>query len=140
MLLLYNNNLASKFNLTSKQVYDYLINEQYSNLPNIKHIKSVLHNKILELNVYYDDLSYTLIEEDKKMDLIDVMANVGGTLGLFLGVSFLSFFVEFFSFYLFYATNIVLNLNFKGIGRIDCRNLHLPLSKSFRSEIKIFQI
>ena len=40
----------------------------------------------------YNELKETIIEESEKMSDIDFIANIGGTLGLFLGVSFLSFF------------------------------------------------
>ena len=44
----------------------------------------------LSLNIYYDSFSNTKIEEVAKTELIDLIANIGGTLGLFLGVSVLS--------------------------------------------------
>ena len=43
------------------------------------------------VNLYYDEIKYTLMEESPAMEIMDLIANVGGTLGLFLGVSFLSF-------------------------------------------------
>jgi hypothetical protein len=43
------------------------------------------------LNVYYDQLSYTQISKDAKLDLVDLISGIGGLLGLFLGMSFLSF-------------------------------------------------
>lgn len=43
------------------------------------------------VNIYYDEIKYTVMEESPAMEIIDLIANVGGTLGLFLGVSFLSF-------------------------------------------------
>ena len=42
------------------------------------------------LRVYYDDLKYTLIEQKPKIELFGLISNVGGTLGLFLGFSFIS--------------------------------------------------
>ena len=50
-----------------------------------------LQNSVSALNVYYDDLSYTLISQQPKLQLVDLISNVGGLLGLFIGVSFLSF-------------------------------------------------
>ena len=41
--------------------------------------------------IYYSDLKYTLIKENKKMILVDLISSIGGTLGLFIGISFLSF-------------------------------------------------
>ena len=48
-------------------------------------------NTNLTLNIYFESWSYTTIEEIPKTDLFDLIANIGGTLGLFLGLSVLSF-------------------------------------------------
>jgi hypothetical protein len=42
------------------------------------------------LRVYYQDLKYTLIKQQPKIELFGLISNVGGTLGLFLGFSFIS--------------------------------------------------
>lgn len=41
--------------------------------------------------VYYKDLGYQQYDEVEKTTLPDLAANIGGLLGLFLGMSFLSF-------------------------------------------------
>ena len=45
--------------------------------------------------VYYSNLEYTLISELIKTTASDLVSNLGGTLGLYVGVSFLSL-AEFF--------------------------------------------
>ena len=45
----------------------------------------------LAVRIYFDDLSYTLVSESPKTELVDMIANVGGLLGLFMGMSLLSF-------------------------------------------------
>jgi hypothetical protein len=42
------------------------------------------------LRVYYEDLKYTLIKQQAKIELFGLISNVGGTLGLFIGFSFIS--------------------------------------------------
>jgi hypothetical protein len=42
------------------------------------------------IRVYYDDLKYTLIKQQPKIELFGLISNVGGTLGLFLSFSFIS--------------------------------------------------
>ena len=42
------------------------------------------------LYVYYKDLKYTLIKQEPKTETFDFISNIGGILGLFLGISFLS--------------------------------------------------
>ena len=41
--------------------------------------------------VYYKDLKYTLISQEAKSETFNFISNIGGILGLFLGISFLSF-------------------------------------------------
>jgi hypothetical protein len=47
-------------------------------------------NSIVMVNLYYNSLSYTWSEEDVACDWICVLANIGGTLGLFMGAGILS--------------------------------------------------
>ena len=61
-------------------------------------------------SIYYSNLEYTLISQIPKTKTFDLVSNIGGTLGLFVGVSFISF-VEIFEivweifFYFFQAQN-----------------------------------
>jgi amiloride-sensitive sodium channel subunit alpha/amiloride-sensitive sodium channel subunit gamma len=50
-----------------------------------------LKKSTLAINIYYEDLKYTVIQEAPTTDIITLIASMGGTLGLFIGVSFLSF-------------------------------------------------
>ena len=43
------------------------------------------------LNIYYSDLKYTNISEKPMSSIFDIVSNIGGILGLFIGISFLSF-------------------------------------------------
>jgi len=43
------------------------------------------------IRIYYNELKYTLISEDPKTEAFNFVSNIGGILGLFLGISFLSF-------------------------------------------------
>ena len=45
---------------------------------------------VAHLFVYYDTLSFTQIDEAPQIDLVTLIANIGGNLGLFLGVSLFS--------------------------------------------------
>ncbi len=54
----------------------------------------LLKQSVLSLNVYFDQLSYTQISREAKLEIVDLVSGIGGLLGLFLGMSFLSF-VEF---------------------------------------------
>jgi hypothetical protein len=47
-------------------------------------------NSIIKFNIYYDSLSYTVTTESAAMDVVALLSNMGGTLGLFLGVSVLT--------------------------------------------------
>ena len=43
-----------------------------------------------KVNIFYESLSYVLTTESPKMDIISLLASIGGNLGLFLGVSVFS--------------------------------------------------
>lgn len=51
----------------------------------------LLKRSMVQISVFYKDLGYEQYEEFAKTELIDLVSNIGGTLGLFLGMSFLSF-------------------------------------------------
>jgi len=50
-----------------------------------------LKRSVLSLNVYYEHMSYTYINQKPKTKLFDLISNVGGLFGICLGASFLSF-------------------------------------------------
>ena len=43
------------------------------------------------VNIYYDYIGYTQISETPSQLVVDLLSSIGGTMGLYLGVSFLSF-------------------------------------------------
>ena len=51
-----------------------------------------LKQSIASVNINYNQLGYTQINEIQKISVTDLVTNIGGTMGLFLGLSFLSFF------------------------------------------------
>ena len=59
---------------------------------NTKITPDMAKNSIVRVNIYYEALSYTLSVESPKIDIAAFLANIGGTISLFLGVSVLSIF------------------------------------------------
>jgi hypothetical protein len=45
-----------------------------------------------EIRVYYRNLRFTVITQDAKMNISDLISNIGGTVSLFVGLSFVSLF------------------------------------------------
>jgi len=45
----------------------------------------------VRFRVYYKTLKHTVINQSPKMILSDLISNIGGIIGVFLGISFLSF-------------------------------------------------
>ena len=45
---------------------------------------------VVSVNIFYESLSYKITTESPKMDLVSLLASIGGNLGLFLGVSLFS--------------------------------------------------
>ncbi len=56
-----------------------------------------LRRSVFGLNVYYDELNFAKTSEVEKTSVIDLIAAIGGYLGLTIGISFLSF-VDMFDF------------------------------------------
>jgi hypothetical protein len=48
-------------------------------------------DNLISIDIYYDNLEYTSISQLPKMDTFHLIASIGGDLGLFIGISFLSF-------------------------------------------------
>ena len=48
-------------------------------------------DNLVNFNLFYTSLDYTMIDQIGKMDGFDLISNIGGNLGLFIGISFLSF-------------------------------------------------
>ena len=48
-------------------------------------------NNLISIDIYYENLEYTSIIQLPKMDIFDLISNIGSNLSLFIGVSFLSF-------------------------------------------------
>jgi len=89
----------------------YQISTAFSNYPSYNYAKNLLmtnpmitskfqnetltydliKQSVLSLNIYYDKLSYIQISKDTKTEIVDLVSGIGGLLGLFLGMSFLSF-------------------------------------------------
>ena len=42
---------------------------------------------MVKINIFYDSMAYNLVTESPKMNLVSLLASIGGNLGLFLGVS-----------------------------------------------------
>jgi hypothetical protein len=51
----------------------------------------VLRDNTLAVRIYFEDTSYVYITENPKTVLVDLIATIGGILGLFLGISVSSY-------------------------------------------------
>jgi len=49
-----------------------------------------LKKSVYMVSIYFEDLKYTLISQQAKTNLMDLVSSIGGSLGLFMGASFLS--------------------------------------------------
>jgi hypothetical protein len=70
---------------------------------------SLVRSSFLMLNVYYDEMFYTLIDDAPALTMDQLIALIGGNLGLFLGISLMSL-VESFEL-LFYSIFLSFKLN-----------------------------
>ena len=66
-----------------------IIQAKYTNPSDLTY--DSLKRNLVQISVFYRDLGYQQLEELENMSLLDLISGFGGTLGLFLGMSFLSF-------------------------------------------------
>ncbi|CAF0803389.1 unnamed protein product [Brachionus calyciflorus] len=66
--------------------YDALIKKGARNFTSYSNVKE----SILAVNVYFDDIGYTFVEEKPSKTIEQLVADIGGFLGLCIGISFLS--------------------------------------------------
>ena len=52
--------------------------------------ENVVLQSVVKLKIFYDSLSYTISTESPQMDIVSLIANIGGNLGLFMGVCLFS--------------------------------------------------
>ena len=98
--------LSTSFSLFPSDSYgNYLLNNSIRNsktesisqnvIKNLKaknlSLEEYIQKSLISLNLFYEEFKYTSINEVPKFTLIDLIANLGGIMGLFLGMSFLSF-------------------------------------------------
>ena len=80
-------------NYPSKSEYNNIVNNTPLNNGSFTYI-----NNFVKVNVFYADTQYELITESPAISAVNLLSDLGGTLGLFLGFSMLSFIevIEFF--------------------------------------------
>ena len=49
-----------------------------------------MNKNLIIIYVYYKELKYTLISQQPKTEIFDLISKIGGILGLFMGISFMS--------------------------------------------------
>ena len=75
-----------------------------------------LKQNVARVQIFYNELKETFISEEIKTQIFDLVSNIGGTLGLFLGLSFLSL-IEFFE--IFFQILIIYLLKRKNQNKIE---------------------
>ena len=66
-----------------------VVRKRFSHLNNSISFDELAKN-VARIQIFYDELQETIISEEIKTQPFDLVSNLGGTLGLFLGLSFLS--------------------------------------------------
>jgi len=92
----------SKFTQCLRNEYTRIIKEEFSSkvlkecpaeCDSLDYRKSVtIGNSLLFLRVFFNELKYTKVTQIPKINVADLVAAIGGTMDLFLGMSFISSF------------------------------------------------
>jgi hypothetical protein len=75
---------TSSFSVFSNNIYVPITNDT-------KNASVVNRLSLVKFNIYYESLTFTLINETQYIDAFILLSSIGGTFGLFMGCSFLSF-------------------------------------------------
>ena len=78
------------YSISDLDIERFYIN-RYFEKPNEDVDLASLKKRVVDIYVYFTQLKYTEITEVPTTTIIDLLANVGGTIGLFVGISVLSF-------------------------------------------------
>ena len=86
---------VSSAEFPTKNYAQYLLNhniikKRFLNVNKSLIVFDDLKQSIARVQIFYNELIETLIEESPKMSAADLVSNIGGTFGLFLGLSFAS--------------------------------------------------
>ncbi len=88
----------------------------------------VTNDNLTTMQVFYRSLKYTFITQQAKMNIHDIISNIGGTLGLFVGMSFVT---------LFEMAEIFIESVYLMLGQIFTKNKRLKRQTNKISEKKI---
>ena len=80
-------------NSFSKDIYLDVVKSKHNFLSKYDNKTLELENiekKLTRVNIYYETLSYTQLSESVSMNMVSLLAAVGGFMGMFLGCSFIT--------------------------------------------------
>ena len=91
---------TTQFQITLSQ-NSYPSNNEFKNLKSNSNLMSKFGNassvnlddlkkSVYMVSIYFEDLKYTMISQQAKTNVMDLVSSIGGSLGLFMGASFLS--------------------------------------------------
>ncbi len=85
--------------------------------------RDLVSASVTRIKVYYDDLYYNVVEESPSLTADSLLGLIGGQIGLFIGVSLMTFF-EIFEFWIELFIRLFKQLNQQN-GRIDAEKLSI---------------
>ena len=83
---------------------------KYNNLSSSILSYSYLQSTLSKINIFYQEMTYTSISESPALLIEDLIAFIGGNLGLFLGMSLLSV-IEFIDMFVQFIFILIRNSN-----------------------------
>lgn len=87
--------LTSSFASWPSDAYQYFystrLEEKEIEFSNIENQTSDVRSNVLKLNIFYEELNYEVIREERSYELVNFVSDLGGSLGLWIGMSVLSF-------------------------------------------------
>jgi hypothetical protein len=80
------------FSELNNDFYEFLLRQSTNLMSDGSFKENMPSQSFVSFNVFYDTLSYELVVESAKMNLVELIASIGGNLSLFMGVSIFTLF------------------------------------------------
>lgn len=80
-------NINTKFHPQSGTISDPERKEQFKSYDNYESMA----RSLITIRIFFDELKYTFVRQQEKFKIFDLISNIGGLFGLFLGMGLLSF-------------------------------------------------
>jgi hypothetical protein len=81
-IIMKNSNYLARtyFNMSSRQFANAMVLKDAGMVPSTKEMANTMRGKLLKVNIFFEELMYTKLDESEKTGIVDLIGGLGGTL------------------------------------------------------------